>query len=91
MSNHSNDGSIDNGEIETAVVSYLRSHPDAADTIEGIVAWWLPLQRYETCKARVEAALTRLVDAGVLHRDWLPDGQKLYSFVTDASRTSREQ
>lgn len=74
-------------EIESSVVDYLRGHPDAADTLEGIVSWWLPLQRYAVGKARIEAVLTRLVDAGVVRRACLPDGGMLYSLVTDARNT----
>ena len=92
VSDRSEGGSDDTGrEIEMTVVGYLRSHPEAADTLDGIVAWWLPLQRYALEKARIEAALTRLVDAGVLRRDPLPDGEKLYSLVTGTRRTTRGQ
>ena len=91
MSNHHDEGSAANHEIEEAVVNYLRNHPGAADTLDGIVSWWLPLQRYETNKARIEAALTHLVDAGVLQRDPLPDGEKLYSCVAGRPRAPGEQ
>ena len=66
-------------EIKHAVISYLANHQQAADTLDGIVAWWLPLQRYETARARVEAVLNELVVSGILRRDRLPDGAALYS------------
>jgi hypothetical protein len=77
-------------EIEEAVVGYLRHHPEAADTLDGIVAWWLPLQRYEIGKTRIETALTHLVDAGILRGDALPGGATLYSLENDARRSHGE-
>ncbi len=46
-------------ETADAVLAYLREHPQAADTLEGIVEWWLPRQRYETERSRIRAALAR--------------------------------
>jgi hypothetical protein len=67
------------GEVERAVMGYLRTHPDAADTLEGIVDWWLPQQRYETERARIESALRALVASGLLRRSGLPGGTELYA------------
>ena len=67
------------GEVERAVMGYLRAHPEAADTLEGIVDWWLPQQRYETERARIETALRALVDCGLLRRSGLPGGTELYA------------
>lgn len=67
------------GEIESAVIDYLRSHPDAADTLDGIVDWWLPQQRYETQRSRIEAVLSALVARGLLRVSGLPGGAELYA------------
>ncbi|HEY8011954.1 MAG TPA: hypothetical protein VIE67_13255 [Rudaea sp.] len=75
------------GEIENAVITYLGSRPRAADTLEGIVSWWLPLQRYEIARVRIETVLAHLVDAGVLRRDRLPDGADLYALDDKVERT----
>jgi len=69
---------VGHAEIEDAVMEYLRNHPNAADTLDGIVDWWLPQQRYETARARICSALMRLVDAGLLQRHSLPGGRELY-------------
>lgn len=48
------------------VLAYLADHPEAQDTLEGIVQWWL-LERYiadETQKVR--EALVELVRQGLL-------------------------
>lgn len=65
-------------EIEQAVLSYLERHPQAADTLDGIVRWWLPQQRYSTAQTRIEAALMRLVSQGKLRQRPLPTGDALY-------------
>lgn len=69
----------DDGEIERSLLGYLRGHPQAADTLDGIVEWWLPLQRYETARLRIERTLERLVADGTLRRDLLRDGAILYA------------
>jgi len=76
-------------EVECSVLGYLDAHPDAADTLDGIITWWLPLQRYENARARIERVLAHLVDRGVLRRDRLPDGAELYALGSDAGRPPR--
>lgn len=66
-------------EVEHAVLAYLHRHPDAADTLEGIVSWWLPQQRYETERERIERVLGGLVEQGALRCSRLPDGAVLYA------------
>jgi len=79
MSDRQRADSASSTEIEDAVILYLRNHPDAADTLDGIVDWWLPQQRYETARSRIEHVLGRLVAAGLLRRDNLPGGGDLYA------------
>jgi hypothetical protein len=66
-------------EVERTVLAYLRHHPQAADTLRGIVNWWLPLQRYESEWQQIEHVLGRMVAEGLLHRERLPDGEVLYA------------
>ena len=69
----------DQDEIERSVLAYLHQHPQAADTLRGIVHWWLPQQRYESACQQIEQVLSGLVARGVLRRDPLPDGDALYA------------
>ena len=69
----------DQVEIERSVLAYLHQHPQAADTLRGIVHWWLPQQRYESGCQRIEQVLSDLVARGVLRRDPLPHGDALYA------------
>jgi hypothetical protein len=72
-------------EVETAVLAYLQKHPEAADTLEGIVSWWLPQQRYETDRERIERVLSELVTRGKLRCEHLPGGAALYALNRSGS------
>lgn len=60
------------------IVEYLRSHPSAADTVDGIIQWWLPLQRYETAKDEIQKALDDLAEAGIIEYVMTSDNRKVF-------------
>jgi hypothetical protein len=66
-------------EVGTAVLAYLHQRPQAADTLEGIVGWWLPKQRYDIDRRRIQRVLGELIARGELRCDRLPDGAVLYA------------
>lgn len=82
-------GSSENAEIEDAVIRYLRNHPNAADTVDGIANWWLPQQRYETACAQIRQVLVHLVEVGVVRIDNLPGGDELYALNDNAEMPPR--
>lgn len=45
-------------------MAYLREHPDAGDTVEGISEWWLMEQRIKTEVATVKKTLEILEKKG---------------------------
>lgn len=47
-------------------MAYLREHPDAGDTIEGISEWWLMEQRIKADIATVEKAVRILDEKGLV-------------------------
>lgn len=53
--------------IEQGILSYLAKHPDAGDTVEGIVQWWLLEQRIERQVAETQNELHKLVCQGLVH------------------------
>lgn len=68
---------------ETAVLAeeirlYLETHPAAADTLDGIVSWWLPGPRHPPAVESVERALDMLADAGVVEKVTRSDGHVIY-------------
>jgi hypothetical protein len=65
-------------EVEESIIAYLSDHPRAGDTLDGVVRWWLPRQRFETARGRIETALERMVRDGRLLRRALPDGTFFY-------------
>jgi len=75
--------------VAASLHEYVARHPEAADSIEGIRRWWLPPSVVASA-ADVQAALDRLVAAGVLSRRPLPDRSTLYTRCrSDGGRTAR--
>ncbi len=60
------------------VMAYLSVHPDAQDTIEGIVQWWLLEQTIEHQTAVVREAIDHLVEKGLVEISVGPDSRKSY-------------
>lgn len=58
---------------------YVASHPNAADSLEGVMHWWLSAEGPKRDAAMVRHALARLVEAGCLREMPLPDGRVLYA------------
>jgi len=72
--------------VAQELLEYLNEHPGAADTLEGIMSWWLPRQRYEREVRNIEQGLEELVAQGVVRKDRLIDGTVLYSRVQHSHR-----
>jgi hypothetical protein len=51
-------------KIAEEILDYLRKHPEACDTLEGITEWWLLEQRIKYELKRIEAAISNLVKQG---------------------------
>ncbi len=65
--------------LSGAILSYLRAHPQAADTVAGIVEWWLPWNLHAEAVERVQAALDELVAQGWVEKIVLVGGTVLYA------------
>lgn len=57
---------------------YLRSHPDACDTPEGIARWWLDADPPPLPVALVETALAWMVSRGAVESLHAADGRVRY-------------
>ena len=65
--------------IAEEILLYLQSHPDAADSLEGIVQWWLLRQRYLRGLNQVQTALDSLMHQGLLEKTTNADGTIIYA------------
>jgi hypothetical protein len=64
--------------IAHEILAYLREHPDAQDTLEGIVEWWLLERKISYQKRMVKEVLGELVSEGVILEDIKRDSQYHY-------------
>lgn len=65
-----------------SIQHYLALHPEAADSLEGIVSWWLPPSKRSFPAEAVQVALTQLVKERRIALIALADGRTLYQSVT---------
>jgi len=66
-------------QIADKIECYLKDHPNAADTIEGITKWWLPEQGFEVSSLIVQQALNYLSSKSVVKCNANLSGNKVYS------------
>lgn len=69
--------------IVRSLIRYLRDHPQASDTSEGIAHWWLAADHPQVSLPAVEAALAWLEAQGIVESLHAADGR-----VRWRSRTS---
>jgi hypothetical protein len=61
------------------ILDYLREHPRAADSLEGIAGWWLLRQQVCETLSAVRQGLERLTADGIVTERRSADGRVLYS------------
>jgi hypothetical protein len=67
------------------ILQYLHDHPEAADSLEGIAAWWLPSPEHAPALEAVQEALALLVQEHRIARIDLADGRTLYQGIDKIS------
>ena len=65
-------------QIGSQILTYLFEHPEARDTLEGIVEWWLLERKINFETARVKEALSEIVAQGLILEQKGPDSQIHY-------------
>jgi hypothetical protein len=65
-------------QICSDILTYVAEHPDAGDTVEGIVQWWLLQQRIKHRESQVKDALAKLVAKGLMLERQGRDGRIRY-------------
>jgi hypothetical protein len=57
---------MNKSEISHEILAYLVEHPEAQDTVEGIVEWWLLERQIKFQTAKVKEVLSELVAKGLI-------------------------
>ncbi len=65
-------------QLSVSIERYLRENSQGADTLKGIVHWWLMQQRLYDAERDVKAALEYLCLQQVIEKRILADGTELY-------------
>jgi hypothetical protein len=68
----------DESPIVEEILAYLQTHPDAQDTLEGVVEWWLRAQTIRHRTVAAKAALEQLVKKGRLIEKKTEGGSTVY-------------
>jgi hypothetical protein len=76
-------------EVAAKILRYLAEHPNAADTSEGILEWWLLRQSILDEEMVVERALDSLVEQKLIFRVEAADARKHYRLNADRIEESR--
>lgn len=70
--------------VARQICGYLINHPKAADSMEGIVSWWLNSRQSLPRLEIVRDALDLLESKGLIVSRILPDGNAIYMATQDA-------
>lgn len=60
------------------ILDYLARHPDAQDTIDGILRWWVLDASIRKWTPRIAKAIAQLVERGFLEQKRSADGHVFY-------------
>lgn len=60
------------------ILAYLAEHPEAQDTVQGIMEWWLLERQIKFQTARVKEVLSELTCKGFILEEKGPDSQTRY-------------
>ena len=70
------------------IIEYMRAHPEAVDTVDGILDWWIPMQRYVNAKNEIQQALLDLKQQGLIEEIVLGNGNRLYRLASGKCKLS---
>lgn len=76
-------------EVALKILRYLDQNPNAADTVEGILEWWLPKQSIYEEEKVVKRALDEMVKRNLILTTRSSDARKHYRLNSDCIRDIR--
>jgi hypothetical protein len=65
-------------KVAYEILRYLTKNPDAQDTVEGIIGWWLLGRNIRCQKRMVTKVLEMMVDDGLVIARKKPDSRTVY-------------
>lgn len=71
-------------KVALKILRYLAENPNAADTAEGILEWWLPKQSIYEERKVVERALDEMVKQNLILTIQSSDARRHYRLNTDS-------
>ena len=66
-------------EISNAILHYLLKHPQAQDTLEGIIHWWILEEKIYQRTLEISEVLKSLVEKGFLIEKKMSSSDVLYA------------
>jgi hypothetical protein len=76
--------------VAKEIQNYLENHPNAADSADGVMRWWLSQQRLEESLQIVQQALEALVSQGEIDKAVTPGGRTVYSSAKEESMDKKQ-
>jgi hypothetical protein len=73
------------------ILDYLARQPEAQDTIDGIIHWWMLDARTRKWAAKIEEAVAQLGEQGFLERKPSADGKVFYRVSAHYLATLRQR
>jgi hypothetical protein len=70
-------------EVALRILRYLDQNPNAADTVEGILEWWLPKQSVYEEEKVVKSALDEMVKQNLILATQSSDARRHYRLNTE--------
>jgi hypothetical protein len=65
-------------KLARQILRYLREHPEAQDTVEGIMVWWVSERAIKDWLPHVRKSLAALLTRGYLEKRTAADGRVFY-------------
>lgn len=65
-------------KVNQEILDYLQENPNAADSLKGVINWWLPQAYKKLDAASIEQVLEQLIGEGLVSKIELTDGTIIY-------------
>lgn len=77
--------------VADQIKDYLETRPHAADSLEGVVGWWLRRQQFELARDQAQRALDYLVAGGIVKATKVGGDTCIYSLAREETQPPGER